>query len=56
VASSYADWAARWRVPLHFVVAVVALVFARPTPALLAITVEEVAGAVNQALEASGGK
>jgi len=35
VASSYADWAARWRVPLHFVVAVVALVFARPTPALM---------------------
>ncbi|MGH9804430.1 MAG: methyltransferase family protein [Candidatus Acidiferrales bacterium] len=33
---SYADWAARWRVPLHFAVAVVALVFAQPRPALLA--------------------
>jgi len=34
--ANYADWAARWRVPLHFVVAVVALVFARPRPELLA--------------------
>lgn len=34
--ASYADWAARWRVPLHFAVAAVALVFARPTSALLA--------------------
>lgn len=35
--ASYADWAARWRVPLHFVLAVVVVGFARPTPALLGI-------------------
>lgn len=34
--ASYADWAARWRVPLHFVMAAVALVFAQPRPELLA--------------------
>lgn len=33
--ASYADWAARWRVSLHFVVAAVALVFAQPRPELL---------------------
>jgi protein-S-isoprenylcysteine O-methyltransferase Ste14 len=33
---SYADWAARWRVPLHFVVAVVAIALAEPRPELLA--------------------
>jgi protein-S-isoprenylcysteine O-methyltransferase Ste14 len=32
----YADWAARWRVPLHFALAAVALVFAQPRPELLA--------------------
>jgi len=36
VARSYADWAARWRVPLHFAVAVVALAFAWPRTELLA--------------------
>ena len=34
---SYADWAARWRVPLHFAMAGVVLVFARPTAGGLAI-------------------
>lgn len=36
MARSYADRAARWRVPLHFLMAVVVLVFARPRPELLA--------------------
>jgi protein-S-isoprenylcysteine O-methyltransferase Ste14 len=33
---SYADWAARWRVPLHFLVAALVLVFARPNAGGLA--------------------
>lgn len=32
---NYADWAARWRVPLHFLLAVVLLVLAQPMPRLL---------------------
>lgn len=34
--ASYADWAARWRVPAHFLLAAVVLLLARPTPRLLA--------------------
>lgn len=33
----FADWAARWRVPLHFLLAVVVVVFARPTPTSLGV-------------------
>ncbi|MBI2957128.1 MAG: isoprenylcysteine carboxylmethyltransferase family protein [Acidobacteria bacterium] len=33
--SSYADWAAGARVPLHFLLAALVLVFAQPTPRLL---------------------
>lgn len=34
--ASYAAWAARWRVPMHFLLAAVVLWFARPTQGLLA--------------------
>lgn len=34
--ADYAAWAARLRVPLHFALAVPVVVFARPTPSLLA--------------------
>lgn len=34
---SYAEWAARFRVPLHFVVALVFFLFAQPEPRLLAV-------------------
>lgn len=34
--TSYAEWAARWRVPLHFVLAAVVLLLARPQPRWLA--------------------
>jgi len=33
----YAAWAARWRVPLGFALGVVYLVFAQPSPSLLAV-------------------
>lgn len=34
--ASYAEWAARWRVPLHFVLAAVVLLLALPQPRWLA--------------------
>lgn len=34
--AGYAEWAARWRVPLHFLLAVLVVGLARPTPGLLA--------------------
>lgn len=35
--ASYVEWAGRWRVPLHFVLAAVILVFGRPTGTLLIV-------------------
>lgn len=35
--ADYAKWAARWRVPLHFVAAALLLVFARPAVTWLAV-------------------